>query len=105
MGFNLLKIKGLMSEKKITQDELAKMMQSTRQTISNYLAGRSKLDVHTLEKIASCLDVNVSYFFMDETDQLSEPTTSYAKKPKYIEQRIDELEQKYKELEKKMLKK
>lgn len=99
--FNLLKIKALMSEKKITQKQLADDIGITRQTVANYFNGRSTIDVLTLGKIAELFNVDVNYFYNDKPNQANEPAEPYTKKPKYIEQRLDEVERRLNNLEKK----
>ena len=94
MGFNILKIKALLKEKKITQKDFAERIDVTSQTVINYFNGRSKIDVYTLEKIAKVLDVEVSYFFngVQETNILNEPLPKYEKKRLFLEERIEDLE-------------
>jgi transcriptional regulator with XRE-family HTH domain len=99
MGFNILKIKSLLTEKKITIQEFSRAINVSRPTVANYFNGRSKIDVYTIEDIASYLDVPVSYFFEEPTNEVKEPAGAYTKKPKYIEQRIDEIEQRLKKIE------
>lgn len=102
MSFNVLKIKSLMAEKNLTYDVLSDEVGITRQTLRNYLTEKSKVDVVTLEKIASFFGVSISYFFEDEpTQTLNEPQNVYNSKKKYIEQRIEDLEQRITKLEQK----
>lgn len=100
MGFNVLKIKGLIFEKKISQEMLAAEISVSKQTIINYFNGRTKIDVDTLEKIAAFLNVSINYFFTEETpNEVNEPQTAYTPRKKYIEERINDLEERLKKLE------
>ena len=102
MGFNVLKIKGLIFEKKISQEMLAAEINVSKQTIINYFNGRTKIDVDTLERIAAFLNVSVNYFFTeDNLSQVNEPKEEYKPRKKYIEEQINELEQRVKKLEQK----
>ena len=44
---------------RMTQDELARKLFVTRQTVSNYENGKSQPDIEMLEKIAAVLDVDI----------------------------------------------
>ena len=46
--------------RKLTQDELAQKVHTTRQTISNYETGRSRPDVETLQRLADALGVELT---------------------------------------------
>jgi len=61
-------IKKLVEQKHFTQEEFAKMIGKTKQTINNYFTGRTKIDIETLEDIAKALNVPSSYFF-DESQE------------------------------------
>jgi len=63
MAFNEKKIKLLLETKKWSYKDLAKKVAVAEKTIYNYLTGRSKIDVYTIERIAQVLGVPVSYFF------------------------------------------
>lgn len=54
-------IRKLMEERSITQDELAKKVGKTRQTVSQYVNGVSEPGYDTLIKIARFFDVTVDY--------------------------------------------
>ena len=95
MGFNVLKIKGVLSEKRITQKELADALGKTTHTVINYFNGRSKIDANTLYKISSFLEVPISAFFEDEKGNDLVQTGEKI----YIEDRIDNIEQRLKKIE------
>ena len=46
--------------RKLTQDDLAQTVHTTRQTISNYETGRSRPDVETLQRLADTLGVELT---------------------------------------------
>lgn len=46
--------------RKLTQDELAQKVHTTRQTISNYETGRSRPDVETLQWLADALGIELT---------------------------------------------
>lgn len=46
--------------RKLTQDDLAQAVHTTRQTISNYETGRSRPDVETLQRLADALGVELT---------------------------------------------
>lgn len=48
------------TRRKLTQDDLAQAVHTTRQTISNYETGRSRPDVETLQRIADALGVELT---------------------------------------------
>ena len=52
--------------RKLTQDDLAQTVHTTRQTISNYETGRSHPDVETLQRLADALGVELTEL-LDET--------------------------------------
>lgn len=62
----LHKIKILLKEKKINYEEFAKKINVSKPTVVNYFAGRSKIDIDTIQKIAEVLEVDISYFFGNE---------------------------------------
>ena len=92
MSNTILKIKSLLKLKNISYNKLAQELGVTPQTVNNYLTGRTRLDIETLEKIADVLQVNPCYFFI-ETDDLSG-------QPQNAKDYITQLEEKIKLLEK-----
>lgn len=48
------------TRRKLTQDDLAQTVHTTRQTISNYETGRSRPDVETLQRLAYALGVELT---------------------------------------------
>ncbi len=63
----ILKIKTLLKSKKMTYEDLSKAIGKSKPTVVNYFKGTSKIDIDTIEKIASVLNVPVSYFFDKES--------------------------------------
>lgn len=68
MTHYILKIKDLLSVKKITQEHLADIIGKNKHTISNYFNGKTKIDIDTLQDIAQALNVPVSYFFGEDAE-------------------------------------
>ena len=62
------KLKDIRLEKKISQKELAKQINSTQQTYSDYETGRTNPDIETLIKIANILECSVDYLIGREDD-------------------------------------
>ncbi len=54
-------IRKLLSEKKMTQVELAEKIETTQTNISRYLSGTRKIDLDILEKIANIFSVSIDY--------------------------------------------
>lgn len=48
------------TRRRLTQDDLAQAVHTTRQTISNYETGRSRPDVETLQRLADALGVELT---------------------------------------------
>lgn len=67
----ILKIKGLLKERNISYIAFGKAIDKSKPTIDNYFNGRSKIDVETIQKIASVLNVPVSYFFGEDLNAVS----------------------------------
>ncbi len=59
----ILTIKDLMGKKNFTYEKFAVKIGKSKQTIINYLNGRSKIDIYTLKDIAEALEVPMSVFF------------------------------------------
>lgn len=103
MGFNILRLKALMKEKKITQKVLSENIDVTTQTVINYFNGRSKIDIYTLEKVCNFLNVDISYFFDDSPNNIvNEPLPTYEVKPLFLEQRMEEVEKEIKQIKNKL---
>lgn len=92
------KIREVMRLRRVNQTELAKRIGTSRQNINNLLKSDS-CNTNTLQKIAKALNTPISAFFEESTDQVNEPQSTYTKKPKYIEQRLDEIEERLKKIE------
>ena len=63
MHFSIQKLRDLIKQKKLTYKELGEMIGVSDKTIQNYMLERTKIDVYTLAKLASALEVSVNYFF------------------------------------------
>jgi DNA-binding XRE family transcriptional regulator len=57
------RLQTIMNRKWVTQDELAKRINSSQQMISRYLTGQSIPSALTIKKIADALDCNVNDFY------------------------------------------
>ena len=62
------KLKETRLEKKFSQKDLAKQINLTQQTYSDYETGRTNPDVETLIKIANILECSVDYLIGREDD-------------------------------------
>jgi len=62
------KLRELLKNKNLTQNDFANLMKVTETTINNYLTTRTKLDVETLIKISMLLEVPITYFFEEGTE-------------------------------------
>jgi transcriptional regulator with XRE-family HTH domain len=60
------KIKELILIKKISQRELARVINKTHATINNYITGKTIIDVNTLIEIANALNVHPCVFFRED---------------------------------------
>ncbi|MBI4653505.1 MAG: helix-turn-helix transcriptional regulator [Nitrospirae bacterium] len=60
------KIKARRKELKISQEELAEILDVTYQQVQRYEGGTNKLNVENIQKVADALSVPVSYFFETE---------------------------------------
>ena len=59
------KLQTLMNRRWITQEELAKRINTSQQMISRYLTGQSIPSAITLKKIADALNCNINEFYDD----------------------------------------
>lgn len=61
--FNVDKIRGVMAEKRITQEMIAKALNISRKTVLNKLNGKAKITVDELVTITNLTENNISNFF------------------------------------------
>lgn len=66
---NILRIKELLSEKKLTGKELAEKINVTQASISNIVNGNSFPKPETLLKIAEVLDVDLKELFISTKEE------------------------------------
>ena len=59
------KLQTLMNRRWVTQEELAKRINSSQQMVSRYLTGQSIPSAITLKKIADALNCNINEFYDD----------------------------------------
>lgn len=96
------KIKILLKEKNISQTQLAELIGKDRQGI-NKLLKSDNMGCQTLVKIASVLNVDISYFFNDSPNNIvNEPLSTYEVKPLFLEQRMAEVEKEIKQIKNKL---
>ena len=62
----VLKIKGLLAEKKFTQQEFCDKIGISKPTLLNIFNNRSKVDIDMIERIAKVLEVPIGYFFSED---------------------------------------
>ena len=55
------RIKALMEDFELTQNDLAEKLNITQTTVSRYLSGARKIDIDTLSKISDIFDVSLDY--------------------------------------------
>lgn len=67
-------LRALMREKAITQENIAEATGKTRQTVSQYVNGKSEPGYDTLVKIADYFDVSVDYLLGRTRDRRKEPS-------------------------------
>jgi transcriptional regulator with XRE-family HTH domain len=100
------KIKIALKEKGVKQIELAERLGIAKQHM-NKLLKSNDIKFSVLVQISEFLNLDIDYFVEkteSKTNVLQDPPVKYYKKPKFIEQRLDELEKKCLELEKKIKK-
>ncbi len=68
----LRKIKRVMKEKKVTQEELAKKLDVPQYQISRYLNGRPFPPMQTLVDVTQILDISLYYLFGIESESYRE---------------------------------
>jgi transcriptional regulator with XRE-family HTH domain len=83
----VLKIKSLLKSKNMTYEQFAVSINVTRQTVHNYMNGRSKIDVVKIQDISKVLEVPVSYFFNEEANL----SNNCEERIKELEDKIDKL--------------
>lgn len=62
------KIKNLRKNKNITQSELAKMIKSSKTTVSSWERGANKPTVENILAISKACNIPISYFFSDDSE-------------------------------------
>ena len=67
-----MKLKELRKQNKITQEEIAKLLQITQRTYSGYEMEKSEPTIETLCKIADYYGVSLDYLCEHKTEQLAD---------------------------------
>ncbi|GIN62307.1 XRE family transcriptional regulator [Robertmurraya siralis] len=67
LGFRIRELRKL---RKMTQEQLAEAIDSTGSYVGRLERGETNVQLHTLEKIAEALEVNVSALFDEELQQV-----------------------------------
>ncbi len=86
---NLKKIKMLCYDRNITMDELAKSVGITHQGLGKIIRD-SSTRVDTLEKIAKCLKVPISYFFDESIETIVAGENQYLKEIESLKKDIEQ---------------
>ena len=60
---NVNKIKGLMAERSQTQDDLAKILKISRNSVQLKLSGKSEFKANEIATLAKLYNVDINYFF------------------------------------------
>lgn len=90
------RIKEILDEDNLRPSDFADKLGKSRQYASQLLKSDS-INTKTLFIVLDALNVSPAYFFNDNNEVVG----AEVKKPKYIEQRLDELEKRLKKIEKK----
>lgn len=69
------RLKKLRTTKKMTQKELAEMINVTNVSVSGYESGNRFPDTDTLQRLADCFDVTTDYLLGRSDNPQSEPVT------------------------------
>ena len=91
------KIRQLLDKEKITNKQLSEKLKVSHQTINNYLNGRTKIDIKTLNDFSLILNVPISYFFgeyqepIKPINEINEPKHLYKKKCDEMQKQIESL--------------
>lgn len=96
-----MKIKQLLSVKKMTYEEFSLMIGVSRPTIVNWFKGKSKIDIDLIEVIAEKLEVPITYFF-SEQDVKKMPSSFSGEKENLLRELINEKDERIKLLEEKI---
>ncbi len=60
---NVNRIKGLMAERNQTQDDLAKALKISRNSVQLKLSGKSQFKANEIATLAKIFSVDINYFF------------------------------------------
>lgn len=85
------KIKSAREQRGLTQKELGIALNCSEQAIGNYEAGRRKISIEDLEKIAKILNKPISYFLGEKTGKKNPPDLSALRREtaKYLDDFLD----------------
>ena len=89
----VLKIRALVSLKKITIEELANKLTISKQALHNILGNRTSLKIEHLEKIAKVLEVPVSYFFEEDQGNAISISTTKSNDIEQLQKEIENLKE------------
>ena len=97
------RIKYYLKEKGISQAELARRVGKDRGNLGNILKS-DNMGVQTVVQIAEALNVPISTFFEEDEKNniVQEPPIEYNKKPLFLEERIEALENELSNIKKKL---
>ena len=73
------KIKMIREEHKLTQEDLAKILNVSRNAISNYETGTRTPDLNVIIELCNHFNIKLDSFFKDELEYRKEPKTKFIK--------------------------
>jgi len=99
------RLKELREEKGLTQQELAKIMNLSQQTIGHYEVGRAKPDVDTLNRLANFFGTTVDYLLgrTDVRNPNNKSDEDFPEDVKVLMRSVSKLTDKQKEIVKRLV--
>jgi len=94
------KVSNLLENKKRTKKSLSEEMGIARNTLSDYLGGKTSIPVEALEKLSEILDVTPCYFFDEDGSEAGSTSkmASMHNKIRQLEEKVNGLETEVMEL-------
>lgn len=101
------RIREARKNKKLTQEQLGKIIGVAKSTVAGYEGGTSSPDVSKINAMIKALDVDANFLYQDEIDismYSSSPINHTTDESKQIEQKYNLLDEKYKKFIDKQIK-